>query len=110
MQFSDTKPTGTVVGFIRLQKKIGAQHIRLVDFTRYELTKNCIRFREENWVVTQDATVPAMMGRNTDNFMSMDGANECFAWWLKTKLDDHYTVLQVNGSPGPLPNAEKLSG
>ena len=103
MQVSDIKPSGKVVGFVRLQKKIGAQHIRIVDFTRFELTKQCIRFREENWVVTEHETIPAVTGRNTDDFTSVDSANECFAWWLKSKLDDNYVVLQVSGNPGPMP-------
>ena len=103
MRMSDAPPSGTAKGFIRLQKVQGATYVQIVDLTRYELTNQCIRFREENWISTKGSLFPSSMGRNTDDFNTMSTADEYFAWWLKSKVDDRYTILHVGGAPGPLP-------
>jgi len=103
MHLSDKKPTGTNVGYVRLQKRMGASFVQIVDFTRYELSPQCVRFREENWVATKDKVNASSRGRNTDDFHRAIWADEHFAWWLKTKLDDGYSILKIDGNPGPLP-------
>lgn len=101
---SERKPSGEIVGYIRLTKPVGASYVQVVDFTRFELAKrSSIKFREENWIATQNGTKPSSLGRNTDAFTVIATADEYFAWWLKAKLDDHYSILTVEGNPGPLP-------
>lgn len=97
-------PTGTVVGFIRLHKTLNSRLVQVVDFTRYELTSHRIRFREENWLSGPKGSQRAGVGRNTDDFMHPDWANEFFANWVRIKVADHYAVLLIEGSPGPLRN------
>ena len=103
MQQSALKPSGLNVGFIRLQRPEGASHVHIVDITRFELSPACIRFREENWIVDSKGFIPSSEGRNTDDFHAKQYADEFFAWWLQSKLEDKFSIVQFLGNPGPLP-------
>ena len=104
MHVTDKKPPGKNVGYVRVHKKNGATYVQIVDLTRYESSVHSVRFREENWITTKDSTYPSITGRTTDDFNNAAWADEHFAWWLKTKLDDGYAILAVEGTPGPLPS------
>lgn len=102
MNISDRKPNGTNTGFVRLQKFTGSC-CKIVDMIRYELSSQCVRFREENWISSRGTVVPSGKGRNTDDFHEVNQADEFFARWLKVRLEDRYTIVDVGGRPGPLP-------
>lgn len=103
MQQSSVRPSGLNVGFIRLHRPEGASHVYVVDLTRCELSPACIRFREENWIVDSRGFMPSSEARNTDNFTTKEQADEFFAWWLQSKLEDKFNITQYSGIPGPMP-------